>query len=62
MLPLPTKHIGAKDVVAFRDAAFTKYFVRDSYLSSIEKKFGPDVREHVVKMTGIKLKRRILGD
>jgi radical SAM superfamily enzyme YgiQ (UPF0313 family) len=61
-LPLPTKYISAKEVLRFRDAAFHKYFENLTYLVMIEKKFGNKIREHVEKMTRIRLKRKLLED
>ena len=61
-LPLPTKHIGAAEVLTFRDDAFHQYFESPGYLSMVEAKFGPRVREHVLRMCDTRLKRRLLGD
>ncbi|MBM4017863.1 MAG: radical SAM protein [Planctomycetes bacterium] len=61
-LPLPTEHLSAADVLAFRDYAFTAYFANPRYLRSIEAKFGPAARDHVERMTRIELKRKLLGD
>jgi anaerobic magnesium-protoporphyrin IX monomethyl ester cyclase len=60
MLPLPTKHISAREVLKFRDDAFHKYFESRHYLSMIERKFGLPVREHIEEMTKTRLKRKIL--
>lgn len=60
MLPLPTKHITAKEVLQFRDDAFHKYFENPSYLAMVEKKFGMQVKEHIQKMTKTRLKRKLL--
>lgn len=62
MLPLPTKHISAKEVLRFRDEAFHKYFENPDYLNMIEKKFGKHVKEHIQKMTKTRLRRRLLED
>jgi radical SAM superfamily enzyme YgiQ (UPF0313 family) len=59
-LPLPTKHLPAKEVLRFRDEAFQKYFTNPIYLNMIEKKFGIEVRAHIIEMTKTKLKRRLL--
>lgn len=61
-LPLPTEHLTAAEVLAFRDWAFTTYFTNPRYLNMIEHKFGRPAREHIQAMTAIRLKRRILGD
>jgi radical SAM superfamily enzyme YgiQ (UPF0313 family) len=60
MLPLPTKHISAKEVLKFRDDAFHAYFENPNYLNMIEEKFGIKVREHVQEMTKTRLKRKLL--
>ncbi|MDO8426765.1 MAG: radical SAM protein [Deltaproteobacteria bacterium] len=62
MLPLPTKHLNAVEVLKFRDNAFHKYFEAPNYLKMIEGKFGRDVREHVQEMTKTRLKRKVLED
>ncbi|MFQ5736963.1 MAG: B12-binding domain-containing radical SAM protein [Thermodesulfobacteriota bacterium] len=59
-LPLPTKHISAAEVLKFRDDAFHRYFESPDYNSMVERKFGPEVREHIRVMTSTRLKRRLL--
>ncbi|HPL82769.1 MAG TPA: radical SAM protein [Candidatus Omnitrophota bacterium] len=61
-LPLATKYISAREVLAFRDEAFHRYFNSDNYLQMIEGKFGREVKEHVINMTKTRLKRRIFSD
>ena len=61
-MPLPTKHIGASEVLKFRDEAFLKYYKNPKYLDMIEKKFSLSTRTGIEDMTKIKLKRKILGD
>jgi radical SAM superfamily enzyme YgiQ (UPF0313 family) len=58
-LPLPTKYLGAKDVLKFRDEAFHRYFENIDYLNMIEKKFGRHVKEHIREMTKTRLKRKL---
>ncbi len=60
MLPLPTKHLNAIEVLRFRDGAFHRYFEGARYLGMIEREFGRDVREHVRGMTKMRLKRKLL--
>jgi len=60
MLPLPTKHISAKDVLRFRDEAFYKFFNNQVYLNMVKEKFGKKVMAHIENMTQTKLRRRIL--
>ena len=57
-LPLPTRHLNAQEVLAFRDHAFDVYFKDPRYLSMIERKFGPNTVEHVARMTAHTLPRR----
>lgn len=61
-MPLPTERLTSAEIVRFRDNAFHTYFSNERYLDMIEKKFGPEAREHIKGMTAIKLKRKILGD
>ena len=56
--PLPTRHLAAQEVLAFRDHAFDAYFKNARYLSMIERKFGPETVEHVARMTTHTLPRR----
>ena len=60
--PLPTNHLTAAEVLAFRDYAFHAYFENPKYLDMMQKKFGSDVYRHIKNMSKIKLKRRLLGD
>jgi anaerobic magnesium-protoporphyrin IX monomethyl ester cyclase len=60
MLPLPTKHLRADEVLRFRDEAFHAYFKNPRYLDMIVRKFGPAVKEHIGRMTATRLRRRIL--
>lgn len=61
-LPLPTKHLSAKDVLRFRDDAFRIYYSDHSYLAMIGDAFGDSVKKHIQEMTKTRLKRRELGD
>ncbi|MBI5684113.1 MAG: cobalamin B12-binding domain-containing protein [Verrucomicrobia bacterium] len=58
MLPLPTKHLPASEVIRFRDRAFQAYFNSPKYLDLVLKKFGPDTVEHIRGMASHKLERR----
>lgn len=60
MLPLPTKHINAKEVLKFRDDAFHYYFENPQYLDVIENKFGIHIRKHIQEMAQIRIKRKLL--
>lgn len=61
-LPLPTKHVVAAEVLAFRDDAFHAYFSNPAYLSMVEEKFGHGVREHIERISLSRLKRKLLGN
>ena len=60
--PLPTKHLSAAEVLAFRDRAWNTYFTNPVYLDLLESKFGSQQRANVVAMSMIRLNRKILGD
>lgn len=60
MLPLPTKHISAKEVLKFRDEAFHKFFNSPVYLNMVKKKFGSNLKSHIKEMSQTKLRRKIL--
>jgi len=59
--PLPTKHLSARDVLAFRDQAWQAYFTNPSYLSLIQKTFGEEAKHGVEKMASVPLRRQLLG-
>ena len=59
-LPLPTKYLSAKDVLKFRDDSFHRYFENATYIEMIEEKFGQVVKNHVVRMASVRLKRKLL--
>ncbi len=60
-LPLPTRHISSKEVLAFRDLAFREYFEREEFRRMVEATFGERVLEQVLEMTSKKLERDLLG-
>lgn len=60
--PLPTKYMSSKEVLAFRDRAFRRYFSDRDYLSSMEKRFGSTIAEHIAHMLDVPLERRLLHD
>ncbi|HPL64597.1 MAG TPA: cobalamin-dependent protein [Syntrophales bacterium] len=59
-LPLPTRYLSAEEVLRFRDEAFHTYFGSARYLMMIEAKFGSRVKDHIQRITGTRLKRKIL--
>lgn len=58
-LPLPTRHLSAKDVLAFRDKAFETYFDRPAYRAMLAERFDEQTVRHVQEMTSRKLVRRL---
>jgi radical SAM superfamily enzyme YgiQ (UPF0313 family) len=61
-LPLPTKHLGGPEVLAFRDRAFKAYFARPEYLAKIRATFGPDTEQHIRDMLTTGLKRKFVPE
>lgn len=60
-LPLPTKHLSGREVLAFRDHAFQAYFEKnDEYYGMMEKKFGQEVVQYIKAMLEKRLRRKIL--
>jgi radical SAM superfamily enzyme YgiQ (UPF0313 family) len=58
--PLPTKHLTAEQVLAFRDEAWMKYHTNPDFLALLKRKFGQAAADETLKSTKIKLKRKIL--
>lgn len=58
--PLPTEYLTAREVLSYRDWAFTEYFTNPMYLDMVEKKFGLETLEHIKQMTTYKLRRNLL--
>lgn len=59
--PLDTKHISARDVLAFRDAAFDYFYRQPSYRDLIFRKFGPGAIDDIHQMLKYKLQRKLLA-
>lgn len=60
--PLPTKHLSAEQVLAFRDEAWMKYHASAKYLELLKQKFGQAAVDETVRSTRIKLRRKILEE
>lgn len=58
--PLRTEALTAAQVLHFRDQAFQRYFTNPQYLALVKEKFGQKVHDHVLEMTKIQLKRKIV--
>jgi radical SAM superfamily enzyme YgiQ (UPF0313 family) len=59
-LPLPTKYLTAREVLAFRDEAFLKYYNNQSYHQMIAARFGSDAVHHIQNMKKHRLERDLL--
>lgn len=59
-LPLRTEKLTARQVLAFRDAAFQTYFTNPMYHNMLRYKFGESAVKQIEKMTKVVLKRKIL--
>ena len=55
--PLPTHYLSAKEILAFRDAAFIEYNSNPRYLAMLEKTFGPAAPAYVKRILEHKLVR-----
>ena len=61
-LPLPTETLSPKEILKFRDRAFTKYHTYKPFLDRVDKKYGKIAVQNIKSMTKIKLKRKLFGD
>lgn len=57
-LPLPTEHLSAGEVLAFRDKAWQIYFTSPRYHDLLRQRFGQPVVDHVKKLTTYTLRRK----
>ena len=60
-LPLPTRHVTAREVLGFRDQAFTSYYTNPQYLDMVQRKFGGGMVEQIRRMTAVSLERDLLS-
>jgi len=60
--PLPTKHLSAAEVLAFRDKAWMTYHTNPAFLDLLKKKFGQVAVDETLRSTKIALKRKILEE
>jgi anaerobic magnesium-protoporphyrin IX monomethyl ester cyclase len=56
-LPLPTKYLAGSEVLAFRDAAFQRYFRRPEYVAMVERTFDAIAAAEVRAMVAEPLPR-----
>ncbi len=59
-LPLPTRHLPAREVLRFRDAAFIEHYTDPRYLEMIDQRFGAESVEAIRRMTAHTLQRDLL--
>ncbi|MET0390672.1 MAG: radical SAM protein [Polyangiales bacterium] len=59
-LPLPTRHLEAREVLRFRDQAFLEYFQNPRYLAMVQQRFGDTTLQHIQTMSSKKIERRYL--
>lgn len=59
-LPLPTRHVTAREVLAFRDQAFHRYYTDPRYLDLMAETFGTRAAEEIRRMTSLRLERDLL--
>ena len=60
-LPLPTRHLTAREVLDFRDKAFTSYYTNPHYLHMVERRFGREMVQQIGQMTDVPLERDLLN-
>ncbi|HET6879484.1 MAG TPA: radical SAM protein [Pirellulales bacterium] len=60
-LPLATRHLSSDEVLAFRDAAFDRYFSDPRYLDMVGRTFGRATVDEINEMTSHRLERRTLN-
>ena len=61
-VPIPTDNLTSEEILRFRDEAYLEYHQSEKFLSKIEKKYGKQAVNNILKNCEIKLKRKILGD
>ena len=59
-LPQPNENLSSAEILRFRDEAFVEYHSDDTYLNNIEKSFGKEAKESIIKLLEVTLSRRIL--
>lgn len=60
-LPLPTRHLPAREVLRFRDEAFQRYYTHPRYLDMVRRRFGEETVAHIRHMTGYTLERDLVN-
>ncbi len=57
-LPLPTEHLSAGEVLAFRDKAWQAYFTNPRYLKLVQRRFGQEAMNHLQELATHTLRRK----
>ena len=57
--PLANEKLSAAQILRFRDQAFQSYYNNESYLALVEKKFGSEIRKHIVDNAKTSLPRQL---
>ena len=60
--PLGNAHLSPGEILAFRDAAWLRYFTGERYLDMVARTFGPAVRTHVEEMVAVPLPRKLVPE
>ena len=60
-LPLPTRYVTGREVLAFRDEAFRAYYTNPTYLDMVTRTFGQATAAHIQGMTAATLDRDLLA-
>jgi radical SAM superfamily enzyme YgiQ (UPF0313 family) len=60
-LPLPTRHVTAREVLRFRDNAFQRYHTDQPYLEMMQRRFGSETLAEIRRMTAHRLERDLLS-
>ena len=61
-LPLHTEFLSPAEVLKFRDQAFHTYHSNKTFLKRVKNKYGKVAEKNIIKMSKIKLKRKIIGE
>jgi len=57
--PVPTRHLAAEQVLAFRDNAFAEYYAAPGYRVMMRDRFGPEVVREIEDMLSVNLRGKV---
>lgn len=60
--PFETEHLSGAQILSFRDSAFHRYHESDEFLHHISKRFGAEAAKSVIKMSKVKLRRKLIEE